>query len=104
VAVAARPFFRRGAVMGVAGDEEEEGDVEIPFLAGNSLPEYVDGDGDPGVPDFVLRRRRFLFLSRAPLSVWILCRDDDDIDDDTLFSSGGALFLVEEEADEAMED
>ena len=43
-----------------------------------------------------------LFLSRVPLSVWILCRDDDE--DDTLFSRGGALFLVEEEEEEAMED
>ena len=50
-------------VTGVAGDddEEEEGVVEILFLAGNSLSEYVDGDGDGEVPDFVLRSRRSIF-------------------------------------------
>ena len=47
-------------VMGEAREEEENGDVEILFLSGNSLPEDDDVGGDCGdaeIPDFVLRRR-----------------------------------------------
>ena len=44
-------------VMGEAREAEENGDVEILFLSGNSLPEDGDVGGDAEIPDFVLRRR-----------------------------------------------